>query len=253
MNFFRALCGAAALLGVAQSVNAQIIYSGDEHIIISLSDYRVASTSLVPNPAALSLDLNGDGTADFSVFTYQPIPTLTFFGARGLNGSYYSGLGSLTLDRYVAGSSIGSGPQWSNTDGGVPPTSGQNWWSSSFYGGINSSFNGVGYWGIKLNIGGLLHYGWIAFELPAVNGASLTIDSWAYESAVGTPILAGDKGTAAASPVPEPSTYGIGAIGCLALVAGWRRGRRQKGVRSEMALSQERCSRSQEKEKNTER
>lgn len=206
-----------ALFLSALSTQAQIIYSGNPHLVIARSDYRVQPTSTSMDLEALKLDLNGDGVADFSLFTVQLIPFPTSpigFGLRGLNGSQYEGPGSSTLEVLGAGVSLGSGPQWSTGSGGFPLNPGQNWWGNGFYGYFNSTSEPVSYIGFKLFFEGSLHFGWLAYELPPVANSALTIDGWAYQTSAGVPILTGDQG--AVTPVPEPSTYGV--LGALALI-----------------------------------
>lgn len=226
------LAVSVALFLGAWSAQAQIVFSGNQHLVIARSDYRVQPTSTSTDPEALKLDLNGDGVADFSLFTQKlvPIPAGPIaFGFRGLNGSQYEGPSSSSLDTLGAGVSLGTGPQWSTGSGGFPVNPGQNWWGNNFYGYFNATQAPVSYVGLKLFFGGGLHFGWLAYELPLGLDSPLTIEGWAYQSAVGAPILTGDQGVVT-TPVPEPSTYGVlGALAMLGLV--WtRRSRRARGA-----------------------
>jgi len=226
-----------ALFLSAWSAQAQIVYSGNQHLVIARSDYRVQPTSTSTDPEALKLDLNGDGVADFSLFTQKlgPIPTSPIaLGFRGLNGSQYEGSSSLSLDTFGAGVSLGAGPQWSTGSSGFPVSPGQNWWGNNFYGYFNGTQGAVSYVGVKLFFDGELHFGWLAYELPPEPQSSLTIDGWAYQSVAGAPIVTGDQG-AVTTPVPEPSAYGVlGALAMFGLV--WtRRSRRARGSQVESA------------------
>jgi hypothetical protein len=80
------------------------------------------------------------------------------------------------------------------------------------------------YWGVQFEIAGNLHYGWVQVETPQlppglfVNGG--TILDWAYNSAPGQPILAGQ--------VPEPGTVALVVMGGGCLL--WRLSRKRRPV-----------------------
>jgi hypothetical protein len=56
-----------------------------------------------------------------------------------------------------------------------------------------------GYMGVRFNISGKAHYGWIQFDGTLSRGTSATIVDWAYEDQPGKTIAAGDTGLA---PIP---------------------------------------------------
>ena len=102
-------------------------------------------------------------------------------------------------------------------DATIQTTAG-NGWATSTAGAVYTSgtarpFNGGGYLGVRLQDGGL-NYGWV--EITNVDTASITIQSYAYNTAGGN-IKAGQTGP----PVPEPSTIALallasGAAGVMA-------------------------------------
>ena len=217
------LVGLAAM--VTHSASAQIIFSGVQNITLSRTSFRSVNPTVFPDSTALNLDLNGDGTKDFSFFSYQPTPSPTFilFGARGLNGTQYEALSSSVLQAFSVGASIGSGPQWTQGDPGFPLAAGQNWWKENFFGAVGASSAADVYIGIKLNISNQLHFGWINYELPVGTGSDLVIKGWAYQNSVGAAIVAGDRGAPLAA-VPEPATYGMGSALLLCSLILLRKG-----------------------------
>jgi hypothetical protein len=73
---------------------------------------------------------------------------------------------------------------------------------------------GHSYLGVRVNLGGLWHYGWIAVDF---NGYfSLEAFAWGYETEPGVPIAAG---------IPEPDTLAMLALGFVGVAAARRRSR----------------------------
>lgn len=212
---------ATALLA-ASTVQASIVYSGDQHLVINLGDYRQGVT------APLQIDLNDDGVNDVEFFTLQPVPsepTFVIFDGEVLNGGYHSGPESSTFAELSKGVSIDSSELTIGDPGWTMQWPDSIWWPGTFAG----SFYGYGadefYFSVKFKIGGDFHFAWVGAEVPT-SYDSMTIDGWAYETIAGAPILTGDEGLPSSSPVPEPSTYGVFAAAGLVGLACLRRRKR---------------------------
>lgn len=92
---------------------------------------------------------------------------------------------------------------------------------SEYFGyGVYGNFPGVGekFVGIKFDIAGAFHFGWILVEVPG-DVSSVTLKAWAYETTPGTAIAAGA--------VPEPASLGMLALGAVGIM-GWRQLRKKK-------------------------
>jgi hypothetical protein len=91
---------------------------------------------------------------------------------------------------------------------------------------IDTFPNGVdSYIGLVFQIGGQLHYGW-ALVNPAYTStgafsgeAETQVKAFAYETTPGADILAGQT----VSPIPEPSTLALLALGSVGLAIARRR------------------------------
>ena len=163
-------------------------------------------------PFSQDIDLNGDSTPDFNLSTWngrdidltplnnnaiisvpEPPPDI---GAL----IYAFGPGapiSSSLDPVLA---------WWGSDGNAPPTivSASNIGSIGYFQG-----NTDAYVGIRLDVEGSLHYGWIHIQNFGANWGQ--ISDWAYETRPDTQILAGA--------VPEPSCVSLCVLGILLMFA----------------------------------
>ncbi len=81
----------------------------------------------------------------------------------------------------------------------------------------------TGYIGFKNIISGISgHNGWVSFTLPSTtaSGEALTITGWGYESALNTPVTAGQGATAPTpSSVPDAPTPAVTGLAALSLGA----------------------------------
>ncbi len=120
------------------------------------------------------------------------------------NNSAYSGVSALNLN-----DPVNTKTNWGQY------SSSSNWnlasyFSSSSYGGNFPGTSGK-YIGIKFQVSGNTHYGWIQVDIPA-DVSSVTISGYAYNDTPAGPITAGQ--------IPEPAGLGLlacGAAGILAL------------------------------------
>jgi hypothetical protein len=149
-----------------------------------------------------TIDLNGDGSADFGFISGFPLCTMDVPTSLCTMSSYAMSLGTNGLLVEGSYASVVSAGQWigSATASNSLWSTGGNctlltWWWSSRYGTSGSwgplAALGEGYLGVRLVCSGGMHYGWIHLQ-PTV------VTEWAYETRPGVSIQAGAK------PVPVP-------------------------------------------------
>lgn len=214
---------ACALAGTAINVSAAeaapIYFTGPNVV------YRAdASTPTSDTP----IDIDGDGNDDYrlslSVWGSHPFPTT----AQAL---WYSlGTNAVAFDR-----SIGLVP----SVGMIGPASNFETFSTlvkdteGFSGGYPWPNNGVmnpGFIGLRFQTNGQTHYGWasVGVNVSAYSGlAEAKVHGWAYEQTPDTAIAASmPTAEVDATPLPEPSTMALFALGSAG-VAAFRRRRQQ--------------------------
>ena len=164
------------------------------------------------------IDFDGDGTDDFTLVKLITSTSGTFaYGSGvvsyGLNteGAYGSaGSGSnagwmasgtssnIQLANVTAGAAIGGAGSFRTSQGVLGLVQGVTYGAPfSAYNTSTSegAFMGAtdGYIGVKFDIAGAAHYGWVRVDLSA-DGTTLTVKDYAYEATAGTAINAGDVG-----------------------------------------------------------
>ena len=184
--------GITAIAGVA---NAQVVYTDIN------PDQLVTG-----NGGMYSLDVDNDGTVDFSLTTMVVTSSYTYYGmnislqydaavvspaasGNSMMTSYSSGVANVPV-----GSAIGSSGSFSSASGflGYSLTysiTGSLSTSGSFSGG--NFINGEGFVGLKFDISGDTHYGWARVEVTP-DGTTLSVKDYAYESTANTAILSGN-------------------------------------------------------------
>ena len=143
------------------------------------------------------LDLNGDGTNDFIL---EHFTNSSYGKLKAFNNS--SGLGNA-----IIGASVSSGyfnypftlsSNYTISAGNANWNSNSNWQtmnlSSCYY--SNSNWCGVTdkYLGLRFDIGGNTHYGWVRLDVDITN-LNWKIKDYAYEATAGVPIVTPDPAT----------------------------------------------------------
>ena len=185
-----------------------------------------------------SIDLNGDGTPDFS-FQLGFFICTADFPTSACSGPYYvSALGTnaVLLDRFRRatilrfGSLIGSAPAtnstWSNPDQSATVVThfiSPRYATSGLYGPLADA--GVGYVGVRFYAADELHYGWVRLRIAPF----VAVVDWAYEARPNTPISAGIIGSNGESlqftvDFQGPNGAPLGSIGTFILTGNTLRG-----------------------------
>ncbi len=196
------LTSSLALAGT-KIANAQIIYTD------------VDPDSTIGTNQSMEIDLNNDGQMDVRLF-------------QEINGGYtYAAIGM----PYGAGQLQMISASWypSALDAGTDIDSTNSYWKFysgalsgySYFGGSFGEFGGAGdkYIGIRFDVGGEFHYGWILVNV-ASGGSSITLKSYAVEESPGKKITAGntvlsveDDVAVKVSASPNPTTGTVNFTG----------------------------------------
>jgi hypothetical protein len=222
LNMYAIAAGAAgvSVLALAPPTQAKIVYTPAHRVIMGKHE--------------ISLDLNHDGIADFTISNHsfcttdvcgrslfaRPAGNNKVVGVKGIGGPFSA------LKR---GSRIGPRQPFS---GLLMAASGTE------YATVGPWLNVEGrYLGLKFFVKGHLHYGWARFNVTAVGmKITATLTGYAYETVPNKPIIAGrtkesDAGSVEqldASALPAPSSEAA-TLGLLALGSPghsvWRRDR----------------------------
>jgi hypothetical protein len=217
LNAYALAASAAGIgaLALAQPANAKIIYT--------------PSDCPIPRNLAYKIDLNQDGTTDLSIFNRF---SLTNSGAPyGLldagpsRGNYVEGSGGRP---FALKRGEGVGAPWNSNPAELMALATSNKAAGNWV-NVNDR-----YLGVKFQIKGKYHYGWVRMTVE-VTGPSInaTVDGYAFETIAGKSIKAGqtkeaddqvnqDSGPGASLsnpiPVPQPASLGALAMGVI-----WRR------------------------------
>ena len=164
------------------------------------------------------IDFDGDGNDDFTLGTVVGLVTgsftsgtavvnysVNYSGAIGVPGTgansgwMASGASSSAgLSNVTPGAAIGGAGAFGTGQGSLGVVQGTYLGAplSTSYGPYtNGNFAGStdAYIGVKFDIAGAAHYGWVRVDLSA-DGSMLTVKDYAYEATAGTAINAGDVG-----------------------------------------------------------
>ncbi|HEV2378426.1 MAG TPA: hypothetical protein VG206_01370 [Terriglobia bacterium] len=228
-----AAAGAAGvgMLALAAPAQAEIVYTP--------ADLRVSQAPCCDSPG-IKIDLNNDGVKDFSVWIWSYAdfgPTyvdLFLYAKNRANGVRGADRGFAA--RLNSGAIIGSSQKFAQarTFRGIPLVdmdvqyTGIGREKTSFCYGPWSQPAKNGYLGVRFDISGQTHYGWIRLTTGAcIGGGRLDaiITGYAYNTEPGQPIFAGEgaPGAEASTVRPESGTLGQLALGSLGLALGRRR------------------------------
>jgi len=181
------------------------------------------------------IDVNGDGTPDFTLFGPAPETSVDNVVLAPLGSNRLIAIPEPPPDTGYLVAALNQGALIGPSLAGVP---GAEWYSNQTdqYGhaligamaGIDGQISVIGYFagkpsayiGFDLYYDGASHYGWMQVENPLAIVAGQVVD-WAYQTSPNTPILAGQ--------VPEPPAWTLATFGAtiLALIGRLRLSRRQ--------------------------
>jgi hypothetical protein len=207
---------AGAALGLPLAAHADIKFVNLQQTVSSDS-----------NPT-FNLDMDGDGTTDFTFSAGLISDTVTPGTGNG-----YVGTDTNNPTPLAAGASIGSTNTF-ETGTGVLQNTKQKKFPLDKQKGPWDTSGGFQYLGVEFYIGAVnpadLHYGWINLSActpdkntgcsPTIDPGVIQINGYAYNTAAGQPINAGE--------VPEPSMLPLLALGAAGLAA--LRSRRTKAA-----------------------
>ncbi len=184
--------------------------------ILTPSIYRPFPDPGLETSTHFKIDLNRDGADDFDIVTTGFGMNIEAIGTNEIACGFIFGFPEVGgfAQKIHAGAIIGAYQDGYNYD-----------WTPGF--GAMVGINGItfppliyGYWGsnrdylgLRFNIAGQTHYGWIQMYLPATEGAGF-VEGFAYETEPNTPILAG---------IPETSTMALGVMGASSFLLHRRR------------------------------
>lgn len=204
------------MLALAQSANAQIVYT--------------PAREMIGSRGKISVDLNQDGAADVLIREI-PCSAGTFFPANSVQAVPLHPGGAVREGNYgwpaaamPRGSRIGPG---SSFFAGVAVM--VNWTNYGLYYFGSWAWAPTSYLGIRFWIKGENHYGWARLNAQYDfygRDIAVLLTGYAYETKPNTPIRAGDTGKNAASDSasasrdfssPQPNSKAPATLGALAL------------------------------------
>ncbi len=221
----------AGALAVASQAEAAVQWSGLQNLTVD------------PTTSPVQVDLNNDGTVDFTFSAYSTGTTYTTIlggiyttitnrvsiypatGASWIDDSNNNDPARLSSGYQIRATLANPAFSWDNElwdtlasyrqvlyNGSITSI----WRDGNFVG--QRGYIGVRFQSAQCN-NGSYHYGWIHFE-GAADASSGTVIEWAYEDQCDTPIVAGDTGQQAPAPTSVPTLEEWGALGMAALLAG---------------------------------
>ena len=204
----------AAGAALITTENAQAIQFRD------LGDIMISNDSFL-------LDFNDDGKIDFNIFHSHLSMTspyvLQFSGASGAGAISKNGFvgANFFISKLNAGDTIGENDDFIRRGnfGSIYNSQGSTQLYGNFLGAQNAFF------GVKFNdISGNRLFGWGRVSMPD-DGSKITLHDLAYNEISDEPIRAGqmvNDDPPGGTPIPEPGTLGMLALGAIGVCA-WRK------------------------------
>lgn len=200
---------AVAALGAAPQASAEVVYT----------PVNVTITASYP------LDLNGDGTADFTIIRCHCVDSHYSVLMLGLDGKGNAVRPPVKAEggaaALPAGAIIGRSQFFTTATsyGGVAMAFGFSYGSSTFQGGAWLNANRK-YLGLKFLIEGQIHYGWARLNVGSYkrNDQTVTLTGYAYETTSDHLIRAGQtNGAESENALPDDDSTPGSTLGALAL------------------------------------
>ncbi len=212
-----ALAGAGAV-AAAPAAHAGIVFTAPVGDTVNVSCGTSFCSSATSSP--LNIDLDNNATTDFSLviqivsssgfITFHGLGTTPAQAYRTTNGFGFPDMNGLSIGPAPANFGYSLGPV-------IIPDSPVNWVNGDHILGLQFSLDGTDE-----------NYGWVDLNTTLTGGVgagsnfTLTVEGYAYQTTINTPIVGGDTGAGGAT--PEPGTAGLAL---LALGAGgvgaWRK------------------------------
>ncbi len=195
---------AAVAVGVAgvSGASAQVVYT----------DVNPDAVLTPGGTAQFVVDFNGDVVADIAFVAFSGSYATSNFNGYSATVDYIGGAAAFapsaastnawvgaaanTPDNLTNGTPIGSAAAFLNGQGNLGLNLDIVYPNSTTYNFTTTigNFSGTeGYVGVRFDVAGAVHYGWVRVEM-AVDGTSMTIKDYAYNATAGTAINAGDMG-----------------------------------------------------------
>jgi hypothetical protein len=214
---YTAAAGAAsvALLAASQPAQARVVYTPVNTVV----SYN--------NPALI--DLNNDGTPDFSVGLVSGEHSSFLFAQPKVTGNAIR-VGNGGAPAGFFGVPVGQGEKFATSAYGGFMAGAGTYGNSAFFDGPWAGVTNR-YLGVKFSIAGQVHYGWVRLSVANWrHGGQIIVTGYAYETIANENIIEGHvAGPSAATVVPtalqdrsQPATLGMLAGGADGL-AIWRR------------------------------
>jgi hypothetical protein len=229
LNMYTLAAGAAGVgvLALVQPSEAKIVYT--------------PAHKWIPLNHPVHFDLNHDGLTDFTLYLRGSFRFAFDFYVRGSPANRAVSVisnNAVCVAALPRGAKVGPKSPWGSSPIGdlffiVSETNG-----STFSGCPWRFVAGEGYLGVRFEIKGQTHYGWLRVgHVRPREGPKAEVTGYAYETIPGKPIIAGaTKGPDAAEPTaslnthnPEPATLGVLAMGAPGLSI-WRRKERAEST-----------------------
>jgi hypothetical protein len=187
--------GALALTAGVMPAHAAIVYSG------------ILNQAVSPS-SPFDLDIDNDSTAEYRYSAVAGPNDAVTVTALESSASWIRDSPAGRPSLLGQGDLIDASSNYttSTTTGTITSDSGTGKWLSPF--------PTDGFMGVRFDLAGSTHYGWV--EITVNSTSTAVINSWAYESVAGTAIGAGDTG--ATIPLPSTSALMFAALAAAMLV-----------------------------------